>query len=86
MRMQIGDLPPGQQLPGELPVNPYIGVALASGGASVLVALVGCLMVNHFMQVSDGTLWAIAAMVAAPSAMGVGIAYFMSRQPPKGGA
>ena len=65
------------------PINPYVGVALAAGGASVLITLIGFCMVMHLTLLTDGTMWAIAAMVAAPAVMGIGIAYFMSHQQPK---
>jgi len=48
--------------------------ALASVG---IAALAFCLL----RDISDNGMWAIAAMAAAPSLMGIGIAYFMTRQP-----
>lgn len=65
--------------PANLPTNPYVGVSLAAGGASVLIAFIGFCMVMHLTQITDGTMWAIAAMVASPSLMGIGIAFVMSR-------
>jgi hypothetical protein len=62
--------------------NPYVGIALAAGGASVFVAFIGFCMVMHLTLLTDGTMWAISAMVAAPAIMGIGIAYFMSKHPP----
>ena len=62
--------------------NPYVGIALAAGGASVFVAFIGFCMVMHLSLLTDGTMWAIAAMVAAPAVMGIGVAYFMSKHPP----
>ena len=60
--------------------NPFVRVAIASGGASAGIALI-CMFTMH--TISDAGMWAIAAMVAAPAIMGIGIAYFMSKQPPK---
>jgi len=58
-------------------INPYVGVATASAsGSTVVVALAFFLL--H--EISDSGMWAIAVMAAAPSIMGIGIAYFMSRQ------
>ena len=60
------------------PVHPSIAVAGFCATASVGIAAVA-LCVLH--TISDSGMWAIAAMTAAPSAMGVGIAFFISRKP-----
>jgi hypothetical protein len=73
------DQPAKDGEPKDAPVNPFVGVAVAAGGAAVLVAFIGFCMVMHLTELSDGTMWAIAAMVAAPAVMGIGIAYFMKR-------
>lgn len=61
----------------------YVLVALCSGAASVFIALFSLTMFPN-VSGSESMVWAIAcmvaAMVAAPAAMGIGIAYFMSRQ------
>ena len=67
--------------------NPYVLVALCSGGASAGIALIALIMFAHVNTASDSATWAvttmIAAIVAAPAVMGIGIAYFMSKQPPR---
>ena len=57
--------------------NPLVLIAGYCAGASFGIAAVAFLLLH---QVSDGRWWAIAAMVAAPSLMGCGIAYFMCKQ------
>jgi hypothetical protein len=48
------------------------GITAVSGAfASVIIAFVA---IMHFNQISDSGMWAIAAMVAAPAAMAVGVA------------
>jgi hypothetical protein len=54
----------------------YALTAAAGGLTSLLVALVG---INHFSSITDSGMWAIAAMVAAPCLMAVGVAYFISK-------
>jgi hypothetical protein len=56
--------------------NPYIGLAIACGASTVGVAVAAFLILH---QISDVGMCAIAAMAIAPSVMGIGIAYFMSR-------
>jgi hypothetical protein len=62
----------------KVPFHPLVVVAgccaLASAG---IVALVFSLL----RPIPVDGLWAIAAMAAAPSLMGLGIAYFMTRPP-----
>jgi membrane protein YqaA with SNARE-associated domain len=58
------------------PLPQLVLVAFFSALASVgMVALAFCLLSN----ISGNGMWAIAAMAAAPSLMGTGIAYFMTR-------
>lgn len=59
--------------------NPFVMVALCSGGASAGIAFVGMSLLR---TITDAGMWAIAAMVAAPALMGIGVAYFMSKQHP----
>lgn len=60
------------------PFQPLVAVTAFCAVASVaIVALAFCLL----RDISDEGLWAIAAMVAAPSLMGIGIAFFMTHQP-----
>ena len=64
--------------------NPYVLVALCSGASSTAIAFLALIMFPHVTG-SESMVWAIttmiAAMVAAPAVMGIGIAYFMSKQP-----
>lgn len=60
-------------------ISPYALVALFSGGASALIVCFALLILH---QISDAGMWAIAAMAAAPAAMGIGIAHCMSKRPP----
>jgi hypothetical protein len=60
------------------PLHPLVAVALVCALASAgIVALAFCL--QH--SISGGGMWAVAAMAAAPSLMGIGIAFFMTKQP-----
>ena len=54
--------------------NPLVLIAGYCAGASFGIAAVAFLLLH---ELNDGRWWAIAAMVAAPSMMGCGIAYFM---------
>jgi uncharacterized membrane protein len=69
------------------PPNPYVLVALCSGGASAAIAAISTYLFTHVNTGSDSSTWAVAlmlaAMVAAPAVMGIGVAYFMSKQPPR---
>jgi hypothetical protein len=59
------------------PLHPLVAVAGYCAVASIaIVALAFCL--NH--TISGVGMWAIAAMAATPSLMGIGIAFFMTRQ------
>jgi hypothetical protein len=59
------------------PLHPLVAVAGYCAVASIaIVALAFCL--NH--TISGVGMWAIAAMTAAPSLMGIGIAFFMTKQ------
>jgi hypothetical protein len=57
--------------------NPLVLIAGYCAGASFGIAAVAFLLLHDF---NDGRWWAIAAMVAAPSLMACGIAYFMCNQ------
>jgi hypothetical protein len=57
--------------------HPLVLIAAVCAAASVGIVFIA-LMTLH--QISDGGMWAIAAMAAAPSLMGCGIAYFMCQQ------
>ena len=61
-------------------LNPYAPVALFAGLASVAIAFFAFAILRY---ISDSGMWAIAAMVAAPAAMGVGIAFFISKRRPQ---
>jgi apolipoprotein N-acyltransferase len=54
----------------------YIGVAFVSAAASVVIALIA---LSRFSQVSDGAMWAMAAMILTPALLGIGVAYFVNR-------
>jgi hypothetical protein len=58
-------------------VDPYVGIATASGTASVAIIALSFFLLP---VVSDQGMWAIAAMAFAPCVAGIGIACFMSRQ------
>ena len=60
------------------PLHPLIGIAICCGITSICIAaLAFCLLrINP-----DAGLWALAAMTAAPSLMGVALAFFMTKQP-----
>jgi hypothetical protein len=72
---------PKQKMKNETNKAPFphlVAVAAFCATASLgIVALAFCVLNNT----SDGGMWAIAAMVAAPSLMGIGIAFFMTRHP-----
>jgi len=57
--------------------NAYALVAMFSGGASVAIVCLAFLILH---EISDAGMWAIAAMTAAPAAMGIGVAYCMSKR------
>lgn len=60
-------------------LHPLIGIAICCGITSICIAaLAFCLLPIN----SDSGLWAIAAMIAAPSLMGVAMAFFMTKTPP----
>jgi len=63
--------------------NPYVLVALCSGLSSAAIAFFALIMFPHASG-SESVVWAIASMIAvmvsAPAAMGIGVAYFMSKQ------
>lgn len=62
------------------PSHPLVVVAGLCGLASVsIVALVFCLR----RDISGTAMWAVAAMAAAPSLMGVAMAYFMTKPAPR---
>jgi hypothetical protein len=58
--------------------HPLIPIAAACAGASVGIVAIAFVFLH---SISDAGMWAVAAMAAAPSAMGVGIAYFLTRNP-----
>lgn len=65
----------------------YVLVAFVSSLASFFIALVG---LKAFTHISDGGMFAVALMVAAPMAMAVGVSYFIHQtqrysppQPPR---
>jgi len=59
-------------------LNVYALIALYAGLTSVAIAFVAFSLMR---PITDGGMWAIAAMVAAPAVMGIGIALFMSKRP-----
>ena len=63
----------------ERPMDPFKAFPIVAGisaAGSVLIVLVPLQILN---RISDGGMWAIAAMVAAPAIMGIGVSYFISR-------
>ena len=64
----------------QTPTHPLVAIAGACAGASVGIVAVTFMLLHN---ISEGGMWAIAAMAAAPSGMGIGIAYFMTKNPPQ---
>jgi hypothetical protein len=62
------------------PFVPYLVLALICGLVSLGIAFMVTLTLANGGHASDNGMFAFAAMVAAPSVMGIGIAAFM---PPK---
>ena len=58
-------------------IDPYIGVATACGSASAGIVALAFFLLH---DISDSGMWAIAVMAAAPSIMGIGIAYFINQK------
>ena len=61
------------------PFMPYLILAFICGLASVVIAFIIALILFNGGHASDVGICAMAAMVFAPAAMGVGIACFMAR-------
>ena len=61
-------------------VSPYVLVALCCAGASIVIVVAALLILR---VITDVGMCAIAVMAMAPAMLGTGIAFFMSRQPPK---
>ena len=59
-------------------MNPYALVALFCAGASFGIVAAA---LSILRAVTDGGMFAIALMTFAPAVMGIGIAYFISKQP-----
>ena len=57
------------------------GISTAGSLLTVLYSLAFLSRVTAGGRVTDGSMWAIAAMAAAPAVMGIGVSYFISRTP-----
>lgn len=63
------------------PAHPLLVAAIFCSMASVgIVALAFCLL----RDISAAGMWAIAAMAAAPSALGIAMAFFLTKHPQQG--
>ena len=60
-------------------LNPFVLIAFVSGLASAFIAFL-CAMVLGNGKYTDTGMLALAAMVAAPAVMGIGVAYFASER------
>ncbi len=60
------------------PFKAFTIVAGISAAGSLLTVFVALKILD---RISDGGMWAIAAMAAAPALMGIGVSYFISRTP-----
>ena len=60
------------------PFKAFTVVAGISAAGSLLTVLYSLAFLS---RVTDGAMWAIAAMAAAPAVMGIGVSYFISRTP-----
>jgi len=60
------------------PPHPLVAIAGYCASASAVIIISAFLLLH---EISDGGMWAIAAMAAAPALMGIGMAYFITKQP-----
>jgi hypothetical protein len=60
-------------------MNAYAAYSLVALIASVASLLIGLIGMKSFSHISDAAMWAIAAMVAAPMGMAVGVSFFINR-------
>jgi hypothetical protein len=60
------------------PSHPLVAIAGYCASASAGIGFFAFVLLH---QISDGGMWAIAAMAAAPALMGIGMAYFITKQP-----
>ena len=58
-----------------------VAVAGISAISSLLIVVFAFIILTH---ITDGGMWAIAAMAYAPSVAGIGVSYFVSRLPSTG--
>lgn len=61
------------------PFGAYCLISLICGIATVVVAIVTATIVNRWTTFSADCLFAMAAMVASPAILGVGISFFVSK-------
>jgi hypothetical protein len=62
------------------PYLPYLALALICGLASVAIVFIAMMTLGqNGGSISDGGMYGIAAMVAAPAVMGIGIASYLPR-------
>jgi len=74
MNIQVGETP-SQSPASTSSVHPLVAIAGACAGASVGIVAIAFIFMH---SITDSGMWAVAAMAAAPSFMGLGIAYFMT--------
>jgi hypothetical protein len=60
------------------PFKAFVIVAGVSAASSLLIVFVS---LRTLGQISDGGMWAIAAMTTAPAFMAIGVSHFISRTP-----
>ncbi len=62
------------------PYIPYLVLAVVCGAASVAIVFIAMMVLGqNGGQISDGGMYGIAAMAAAPAVMGIGIASYLPR-------
>ena len=70
----------GNEEKNDPPMNPCVLVALFCAAASFGIVAVA---LGILRMISDVGMCAIAVMAFAPAVLGIGVAYFISKQPPK---
>ena len=73
------DVPPPALLSGvpseKASFNPYQAYACVAGFGAAATVLIALIAIHHFTTISDNGIWAVAAMVAAPAFMSLGVAF-----------
>ena len=63
------------------PLHPLVAIAIFCAAASLGIVGITIPLAHPLQAISGSGLWAIAAMAACPSLMGIAIAFFMTRRP-----